>query len=186
MFKSSFLLLLISQSVSLSIIIPILFWLNEKPLWRAIDATATMMGYNPKLATFIHQTTWEERVFNRECVNVRWSQKSDDRKNEASLSQTYRVPQQVNTILCVIHSRKPQPLYRNKTRTFMHLCIKFEFYKNNLYIVDHSMYLIVDGPMPGFRVHLIVFGFQAAVTLKRNILCQSTIFTKKKNDAHLD
>lgn len=102
--------------VPLSIIIPILFWPSEKPLWRAIDATATMIRYNPKLARFIHQTTWK-RVFNHEGINVRWSDKSDSRKNE--LNMTYRVPQQVNTILCVIHSRKPQSLYRNKPRTFV-------------------------------------------------------------------
>ena len=33
-------------------------------------------------------------------------------------------------------------------------------------IVNDGQYLIVNGPVPGFRVHLIIFGFQTTVTLK--------------------
>lgn len=40
-------------------------------------------------------------------------------RNGACLRWTYGVPQQVNTILCVIHSRKPQTLDRNEPRTFV-------------------------------------------------------------------
>lgn len=31
-----------------------------------------------------------------------------------NLKNAHRVPQQINTIICVIHSRKPQSLYTNK------------------------------------------------------------------------
>lgn len=43
------------------------------------------------------------------------------------------------------------------------LILKFSHYKSFI------MHLIVDGPVPRFWIHLIVFGFQATVTLKRHI-----------------
>lgn len=95
-----------------SIITPIVFWPSESPLCSATDTTITMTMYSPKLAKFSHQTTWRRKsifiiaskIYNN--INVHedvqyWSQ------------QTYGVPQQVNTIICIIYTGKPQSL-KNK------------------------------------------------------------------------
>lgn len=60
----------------------------------------------------------------------------------------------------------PSQKYNFKVVTFVVKIIHIiTFFWNKLYTTDQSGYLVVDGPVPRFWVHLIVFGFQATVTL---------------------